>query len=323
VDRPPPPRAAIIVHGGAWAIPDGEWNAHRAGVERATAAGWDVLVRNGSALDAVETVVALLEDDPTYDAGTGSVLTREGHVEMDAAVMDGRDLRVGAVACVRRVRNPVRLARRLLAAEHAFLVGPGAETFAAEQGIALCDEEDLVVPRERERLAKILEAGASDPSGPPDAFRRETDGPAPRAPTGTVGAVAIDRGGNVAAAGSTGGVAGKRSGRVGDTPVPGAGLFADNRVGGAACTGWGESILRVGLARNAVQSLRDAAAQDAAWLSVRGLEDRVGGRGGVVVLSRDGSIGFAFNTPRMAVAYMDGELVTPFVGGKPLPESGR
>jgi beta-aspartyl-peptidase (threonine type) len=319
VDRPPPPRAAIIVHGGAWAIPDAEWNAHRAGVERATAEGWNVLRGNGSALDAVETVVSLLEDDPTYDAGRGSVLTREGEVEMDAAVMDGRDLRVGAVACVRRVANPVRVARRLLAAEHAFLVGRGAEDFAVEQGIPLCDPERLVVERERERLARILEAGAADPHAPPRAFRRATDEPPANAPTGTVGAVAIDLGGNVAAAGSTGGVAGKRAGRVGDTPVPGAGLWADNRVGGAAATGWGESILRVGLARSAVQSVRDAAAQDAAWLAVRALEDRVGGRGGVIVLSRDGSIGFAFNTPRMAVAYMDGELATPFVGGKPLP----
>jgi beta-aspartyl-peptidase (threonine type) len=322
VDRPPPPRAALIVHGGAWAIPDGEWNAHRAGIARATAAGWEVLRENGSAVEAVETAVALLEDDPTFDAGTGSVLTRDGTVEMDAALMDGRDLRAGAVACVRRVRNPIRLARRVLASEHVLLVGEGAEAFAVEDGIDLCDPAGLVTERERDRLARHL-ASPQDrvAGGPPASFARPSDRPSPDAPTGTVGAVAIDRGGNVAAGGSTGGVPGKRSGRVGDTPIPGAGLYADNRVGGAACTGWGEAILRVGLARNAVLALRDAAAQDAAWLAIRGLEDRVGGRGGVVVLSRDGSIGFAFNTPRMAVAYMDGELAAPFVAGQPLPES--
>jgi beta-aspartyl-peptidase (threonine type) len=308
VDRPRPPRPAFVVHGGAWAIPDDEWNAHRAGVERAARVGWEILEKNGSALDAVETVVALLEDDPTFDAGVGSVLCRDGWVEMDAALMDGRDLRVGAVACVRRFKNPIRLARKVLASEQVLLVGEGAESFAREAGLPACDPADLVVDRERRRHAERL----TEPGDPRDPFRLAPG------PTGTVGALAIDRGGNIAAGGSTGGTPGKRPGRVGDTPIPGAGLYADNRVGAAASTGWGESILRVGLARNAVAALREAAAQDAAWLAIRELEDRVSGRGGVIVLSRDGSIGFAFDTPRMAVAYMDGELAYPCVAGKPV-----
>lgn len=308
MDKRPPPRPAILVHGGAWAIPDEEWPAHRAGVDRAVRAGWDVLRRGGEALDAIETVVRLLEDDPTYDAGVGSVLTRDGHVEMDAAAMDGRDLRVGAVACVRTVRNPIRLAREVMRSDHVLLVGDGAERFAREVGVETCDPAALVVDRERARLETWRRDAAT--ADPRDAFQHRSDGP-----RGTVGAVAVDRGGNLAAGGSTGGTPGKRSGRVGDTPIAGAGLWADNRVGAAACTGWGEGILRIGLARTAVGHLREAAAQDAAWLAVREMEDRVSGRAGVIVLSRDGSLGYAFNTPRMAVAFMDEELEEPFVIG--------
>ena len=282
MDRPAPPRPAIVVHGGAWDVPDDAWDDHRRGVTRATDAGWDVLARGGSALDAVEAAILLMEDDPTFDAGTGSVLNRDGRVEMDAALMDGRDLGVGAVACVNEVRNPIRLARAVLGTDHVLLVGEGAHRFARERGVPTCDPAELVL------------------------------GEPPRQPL----ALAIDALGDIAAGGSTGGTPAKHPGRVGDTPVAGAGLFADNRCGAAACTGWGEGILRFGLARTAVELLRAANAQDAAWLSVRGMEDRVKGRGGVVVLSRDGSIGFAFNTPRMAVAYRDGEMGCPFVIGE-------
>jgi beta-aspartyl-peptidase (threonine type) len=319
MDKPPPPRPAVIVHGGAWAIPDAEWQAHRDGVARACAAAWAVLSANGQALDAVEAAVTRMEEDPTFDAGVGSVLTRDGVVEMDAAVMDGRDRGVGAVACVRTVRSPFRAARSLLNAEHAFLVGEGAERWARERGLATCDNADFVVARERTRF-EARRAGKVSPD-PKAAFERPTSGPAPlgpppsEGPRGTVGCVAIDRGGNIAAGGSTGGTPGKRSGRIGDTPIPGAGLWADNREGGAACSGWGEGILRMGLARTAVSHLREASAQDAAWLAIREMDARVAGLAGVIILSRDGSIGFGFNTPRMAISYMDGELAEPWVIG--------
>ncbi len=311
MDKRRPPRPALVVHGGAWAIPDAEWKAHRDGVRRAVELGWAVLRENGSALDAVQAVVTHLEDDPTFDAGVGSVLNREGRVEMDAALMDGRDLDVGAVACVNRVRNPIRLAREVLRSEHVLLVGDGAHRFAWERGLEPIDPSVLVVERERLRLAALEEATrAVDP--------REAFGHPPLdRPNGTVGAVAIDRGGNIAAGGSTGGTPAKRQGRVGDTPIPGAGLWADNRAGAAACTGWGEGILRVGLARTAVTHLREAAAQDSAWLAIREMDSRIQGRAGVIVLSRDGSIGYAFNTPRMAVAYMDEEMASPQVVGDP------
>lgn len=314
MDKPPPPRPAVIVHGGAWAIPDDEWKAHRQGVARACAAAWAVLAANGAALDAVEAAVTLLEEDPTFDAGVGSVLTRDGVVEMDAAVMDGRDRGVGAVACVRTIRSPFRAARSLLHAEHAMLVGEGAERWAREQGLATCDNADFVVERERRRF-EAMRAGATSPDIRAAFDRPRSGPPTTQGPRGTVGCVAIDRGGNIAAGGSTGGTPGKRSGRVGDTPIPGAGLWADNREGGAACTGWGEGILRMGLARTAVSHLREASAQDAAWLSIREMDARVSGLAGVIILSRDGSIGFGFNTPRMAVSYMDGELADPWVVG--------
>jgi beta-aspartyl-peptidase (threonine type) len=310
MDRKPSPRPAVVVHGGAWAVPDDEWRAHRDGVKRATLVAWNVLADGGAALDAVEAAIVTLEDDPTFDAGTGSVLARDGRVEMDAALMEGMQQRVGGVACVREVKNPIRLAREVMRSEHVLLVGEGAHRFAWERGVPPCDPTSLVVERERRRLATWLAAKRDDddPLG--------TFGP-PAGPEGTVGAVAVDRGGHVAAGGSTGGTPGKRAGRVGDTPIPGAGLWADDRAGGAACTGWGEGILRCGLARTAIGHLREATAPDAAWLAVREMEARVSGRGGLVVLSRDGSIGYAFNTPRMALAFMDTELAEPFVLGEP------
>ena len=311
MDRPPPPRSAIVVHGGAWAIPDDEWKAHREGVERAIHVGWKVLLDNGSALDAVEAAIVVLEDDPTYDAGLGSVLTRDGHVELDAALMDGRGFDVGAVACVRDLKNPILAARQVLKSDQVLLSGEGASAFARSRGLATCDPASLIVPRERERLVRMLAEERGRTIDPREAFGH----PVVDRPNGTVGAIAIDRGGNIAAGGSTGGTPGKLSGRIGDTPIPGAGLYADNRLGGAACTGWGEGILRIGLARNAVSHLRDSAAQDAAWLAVREMDDRIQGKGGVIVLSRDGSLGFAFNTPRMAVGYMDGEIAAPWIIG--------
>ncbi len=311
MDKRRPPRPAFVVHGGAWAIPDDEWKAHRDGVRRATEVGWEILRGNGSALDAVEAAVEFLEDDPTYDAGLGSVLTREGRIEMDAALMDGRDLDVGGVTCVSEVKNPIRLAREVLRSEHVLLTGDGAHRFAWERGLERIDPASLVVERERKRLEAHWQATRE--VDPREAFGH----PRMDRPNGTVGAIAIDRGGNIAAGGSTGGTPAKRAGRVGDTAIPGAGLWADNRMGAAACTGWGEGILRVGLARTAVGHLREAAAQDSAWLAIREMDSRIQGRAGVIVLSRDGSIGYAFNTPRMAVAYMDEEMASPQVHGDP------
>jgi len=252
---------ALIVHGGAWDIPDDEVAPHLAGCRRALAAGWEALTNGRSALDAVEIAVRIMEDDPTFDAGVGSVLNRDGLVELDAAIMDGATLRSGAVAAVRGIRNPISLARRVLESEAALLVGRGAERFADTVGIERCADEDMIVPRERARWEELCRLAAYRT---PDAFQRPPgevaglrgivaggdhapDHPGLRIqhPGDTVGAVALDRYGNLAAAVSTGGTPFKLPGRVGDTPLIGAGLYADVQTGGCASTGWGESIIKV------------------------------------------------------------------------------
>lgn len=291
---------ALIVHGGAWAIPDDEVEAHRDGCQRALAAGWQVLAAGGSALDAAEAAVRLLEDTPIFDAGIGSVLNRDGEIELDAAVMDGATLRSGAVAAVQGIRNPITLARRVLESDAVLLVGRGAERFAAQAGIPRCNPAELIVERERGRWQDLSQRGGARAQ---DAFMQH--------PNDTVGAVALDQHGNLAAATSTGGTANKLPGRVGDSPLIGAGLYADNQTGACSSTGWGESIIKVLLAKTATDAIgsdRDpmAAAQHANAV----LAQRVGGYGGCILLDAQGRPGLAFNTPRMAYAYRVGDAAT-------------
>ena len=219
----------IVVHGGAWAIPDDMLDAHRVGVTNAAAAGWQVLERGGSALDAVEEAVVVLEDDETFDAGRGSFLNRDGKVQLDAFIMDGATLRGGGVGCVERLRNPVRAARKILSdSPHVYFVAEGAERFAAEHGIALCRNEDLIIPREVERLREYQSQASTHGN---DLF-------APAISHDTVGAVALDRDGNIAASTSTGGTLNKDPGRLGDSSLIGCGCYADNQSAAASTTGW-------------------------------------------------------------------------------------
>ena len=191
-----PIEPVLLVHGGAWAIPDDMVDAHLNGVRNAMAAGWKVLGHGGTALDAVEEAVVVMEDDETFDAGRGSFLNRDGKVQLDALIMDGGTLRAGGVGCVEHLRNPVRAARKILSeSPHVYFVAEGAERFAAEHGIPLCKNEDLIIPREVERLREF-QAHAGEEK--PDLF-------APAISHDTVGAVALDRDGNIAAATSTGG----------------------------------------------------------------------------------------------------------------------
>jgi beta-aspartyl-peptidase (threonine type) len=306
---------SLIVHGGAWDIPDGEVAEHQAGCRAALELGWQVLRQGGSALDAVEAAVRALEDAPIFDAGVGSVLNRDGEVELDAAMMDGPTLRSGAVAAVRRVKNPITLARRVMESQVILLVGQGAERFAEAAGVPFCDPSELIVGRERERWKQLHQR---DDYQSQDAFgaRRAEDGELPPSsilhppssilenPSDTVGAVALDRYGNLAAGTSTGGTANKLPGRVGDSPLIGAGLYADNQTGGCSTTGWGESIMKVLLAKTATDLI--GAGSDpmaAARAAIDVLKRRVGGLGGCILLDGRGRAGFAFNTPRMAYAY--------------------
>jgi L-asparaginase / beta-aspartyl-peptidase len=272
--------SAIIVHGGAGEVSADRFMRLREGARRAAAAGDAILLAGGSALDAVVAAVRVLEDDPEYNAGTGSALTRDGKVETDAAIMDGETQRVGAVAAVPDLGNAIALARAVLdAGEHAILAGTAAWRFAAEVGIT--PATSLITDRARERLAK---------------HEAETLG-------GTVGAVARDRAGRFAAATSTGGIVGKRSGRVGDSPIPGAGTWADARCAISA-TGDGEAILRVALSRTI--SLRVAAGaglRDAISESLRELHAITAGSAGVIAVDDHGAIALQLS-PTMPIAFV-------------------
>jgi len=304
-------RPSLIVHGGAWDIPEEALEGCRNGCRRALEAGWSVLKGGGTALDAVETAIVVLEDDPAFDAGFGSHLNRDGRVQLDAIVMDGRSLRAGAVAAVERVRNPIRLARKVLeSSPHMMLVGPGAEQFAVENGLTLCSPDELISEGERAAWRRCR----ADKH-----FAESHHGRS----LGTVGAVALDLHGNLASGTSTGGTCCKFPGRVGDSPLVGCGCYADARAGAVSCTGWGEAIMKIVMAKTAVDSLRSASsgsasstaegarAMQAAEAAVRVLAERAQGTGGLILLDREGHPGFAYNTPCMAFAYAtaDGSLV--------------
>ena len=273
---------AIAVHGGAGReAPEGR-AARRAGIARAADAGWAVLARGGAPLDAVTEAVVVLEDDPHFNAGLGSVLTEDGVVEMDASVMTGDTLEAGAVGAVSGVLNPVRLARAVLAeGREVLLVGEAAVALARRAGLPPCEPGALVTEEARRRWR------AREP-----------------APGETVGAVACDARGRVAAATSTGGIAGKRRGRVGDSAVIGAGTYADDRLGAGSATGPGEAIIRVCLVRDALHLVGGGA--DAAWAAQHALDElarRLGAAAGLILVDPAGRLGIAYSTEAMPAAY--------------------
>jgi L-asparaginase / beta-aspartyl-peptidase len=290
-----PTNPVLVVHGGAWAIPDDMVEAHLHGVRNALAAGWQTLKKGGSALDAVEVAVSVMEDDETFDAGRGSFLNRDGKVQMDAFIMDGATLRGGGVGCVERLRNPVRAARKILSnSPHVYFVGEGAERFAQEHGIELCRNEDLVIPREIERLRQYQSEAAGHGN---ELF-------APAISHDTVGAVALDQQGNIAAATSTGGTLNKAPGRLGDSSLIGCGCYADNLSAAASTTGWGEPIMKLVLAKWAADRVESGSQPE--WVAKEAmnyLKERLDGHGGIILLDSQGQFGIAHNTPRMAWAF--------------------
>jgi beta-aspartyl-peptidase (threonine type) len=307
---------SLIVHGGAWDIPDEAVETCKSGCHRALAAGWGILERGGAALDAIEAAIIVLEDDPVFDAGYGSHLNLDGHVECDAIVMNGATLRAGAAAGLERIKNPIQVARKILEhCPHMMLVAGGAEHFAKENGVSLCKPEELVSEAEHEAWMKCK----ADQHAAEHHRGHEQ---------GTVGAVAIDRDGNLFAATSTGGTCCKLPGRVGDSPLIGCGCYADSQAGGVSCTGYGEAIMKIVMAKTAVELLRGPAicvdpaesagacdlstADLAARRAIHLLGKRTHATGGLILLDRHGNPGFAFNTPRMAFGYVaaDGSIVT-------------
>jgi L-asparaginase / beta-aspartyl-peptidase len=305
-----PTDPVLVVHGGAWAMPEDMVEAHIRGVNNALAAGWRVLERGGPALDAVEEAVVIMEDDETFDAGRGSFLNRDGKVQLDALIMEGSTLRAGGVGCVERLRNPVRAARKILSeSPHVYFVGEGAEKFAAEHGIPLCRNVDLIIPREVERLREYQAALARREAEQPGSSQQGNDLFAPVVHDATishdtVGAVALDRDGNIAAATSTGGTLNKAPGRLGDSSLIGCGCYADNQSAAVSTTGWGEPIMKLVLAKWTAD--RISAGNMPEWSALEAmnyLKQRVNGHGGIIVLDPTGHIGIAHNTPRMAWAY--------------------
>jgi beta-aspartyl-peptidase (threonine type) len=294
-------KPSLIVHGGAWDMPDEAVDPCKQGCLDALGEGWKILARGGSALDAVEAAVISLENNPLYDAGFGSHLNAEGKVECDAIVMDGRTLRAGAAAGLHRVKNPIQLARAIYEkSPHMMLVAEGAEKFAKEKGIALCRPEELVSEAEWEAYLKCRqdEHAAEHHRGHEQ---------------GTVGAVALDQEGRLFAATSTGGTCCKLPGRVGDSPLIGCGCYADSAAGGVSCTGYGEAIMKIVMAKMAVDLLAQPEngasptdhANRVAETCMKHLAERGHGTGGLILLDKEGNPAFAFNTPRMAYGYVD------------------
>src|SRR6516225_3685179 len=289
-----PLNPVLLVHGGAWAIPDDMIDAHIRGVEAAAARGWQALQRGGSCLDAVEDAVIAMEEDETFDAGRGSFLNKDGRVQLDACMMDGRTLRAGGVGCVEHIRNPIRAAKKVLTeSPHVYFVGTGAERFAQQHGLELCANEELIVEREVDRWREATEQGYLQM---PDEF-------GPMRSHDTVGAVALDRNGNIAAATSTGGTLNKAPGRVGDSSLVGCGCYADNLSAAVSTTGWGEPMMKLVLSKWTADRVEEGQApQDAAQRALYYMKKRLNGHGGIIVVDTKGRVGIAHNTPRMAWA---------------------
>lgn len=287
---------ALALHGGAGTLRRGDMNedrkaGYRAGLRRALIAGRDILARGGSALDAVTASVCALEDDSLFNAGRGAVFTSAGSQEMDAAVMDGRERRAGAVAGVFGPRNPVLAARAVMErSPHVLLIGEGAVAFCREAGLAFADREYFFTEARWRALQDTLAHGGDDK----DEARRH----------GTVGAVARDRAGDLAAATSTGGMTGKLPGRVGDSPIVGAGTYADNATCAVSATGHGEFFIRYAAAHEIAARIAHAglplAAAAGAVIAELG---RIGGSGGLVAVGSDGAVALPFNCPGMYRGY--------------------
>jgi beta-aspartyl-peptidase (threonine type) len=271
-------KPAIIVHGGAGAIKDSSLPQRLDGCKAAALAGWKVLQKRGSAIDAVEAAVVVLEDNPLFNAGTGSTLNSLGKIEMDAAIMSNDSLRAGAVAAVSGIKNPVKLARRIMEdGRHVMFVGEGALWFARQMGLAKCPAESPGIAGNKKR--------------------RESK-------HGTVGCVAYDSKGKLAVATSTGGIHNKLPGRVGDSPLIGCGTYTDD-YGAASCTGNGEAIIRLVLGKTGVGYLEEGCEpHSAAKMAVSALEESFQSTGGIILIDRWGKIGYARNTSHMPVCFV-------------------
>jgi L-asparaginase / beta-aspartyl-peptidase len=281
-------RIAMAVHGGAYVIPEPERKAHRDGCIQALQVGWGLLEAGASSLDAVEAAVAALELDGAFGAGVGSALNEEGVVELDGGLMDGSSMQVGSVAGIQQVASAIKVARKVLDSQYALLVGDGAVRFAERNGLQLVDPRSLVSPRELRRWQESHGRQS-------ETWHREMFGD-------TVGAVAVDRNGCVAAGTATGGSPRKPKGRVGDSPLVGCGLYADNRTAAVSTTGHGERLIPLVWAKTAADMVGAGIEPQAAADAAVELLERERVRGGLIIADRLGRLGIAWNTPQMAFA---------------------
>ncbi len=304
-------RVAIALHGGAGTIlkknmtPEKE-NAYREKLTEALQAGYQVLLQGGSSLDAVQAAIVILEDSPLFNAGKGAVFTNAGTNELDASIMDGKTLNAGAVAAVKRVKNPIKLARTVMEKSwHVLLSGAGAETFAKEQGLELVDPKYFYTERRWQSLQRALEQEKKKRQMRKSEITPETQDDFK---FGTVGVTALDQAGNLAAGTSTGGLTNKRFGRIGDSPIIGAGTYANNATCAVSGTGQGEYFIRLNIAHDisAMMEYKGLSVQDAAQQVIAKLT-HLGGEGGVIAMDRHGNVAMPFNTAGMYRAYIDAD----------------
>lgn len=297
------PRIGFIIHGGAGAtqkdLTPEKKKALKEILERVVLAGFKALQNGKSSLDAVETAIRMMEDSPMFNAGKGAVFTHDGKNELDASIMNGKTLAAGAVAGVHHVKNPITLARAVMErSRHVMMVGDGAEKFAKEQQIELVDEKYFWTQQEWDNLQRALKAEQTS-----------SVSISPTSHFGTVGAVALDRDGNLAAGTSTGGLTNKKYGRVGDSPIIGAGTYANNDSCGVSATGVGEYFIRLGVARDiaSLMEYRGLPVQVAADTVIKQKLTNLGGKGGVIAMDKSGNIAASYNTEGMYRAYIDSE----------------
>ncbi len=315
LQSPQNPRIGFIIHGGAGVIRKGSLSperekAFRDKLTEVVTAGYKALQEGKSSLDAVEIAIRMMEDDPLFNAGKGAVFTADGKNELDASIMNGKDLSAGAVAGLHHVKNPITLARAVMEkSPHVMMAGDGAEKFAKEQGIELVDEKYFFTQSRWDALQRVKkeEEAKKKKDAPKPSYAEMPASREPQNRFGTVGAVALDKYGNIAAGTSTGGMTNKMYGRVGDTPIIGAGTYANNATCGVSGTGWGEYFIRLGVARD-ISSLMEYRAmpiQAAADLVIHTKLQSAGGDGGVIAMDKFGNMAISFNSEGMYRAYID------------------
>ena len=321
LQSPQNPRLGFVIHGGAGVISRGSLTpekekAYRAKLEEALMGGYKALQDGKTSLDAVQIAINLLEDSPLFNAGKGAVFTADGKNELDAAIMDGKDLKAGAVAGLRHVKNPINLARAVMEkSSHVMMIGDGAEQFAKEQNIELVHEKYFFTQERWDALQKIIkqEKEKTIPQNKKVSQVNLLEEPSNK--FGTVGAVALDKNGNLAAGTSTGGMTYKKYGRVGDVPIIGAGTYANNDTCAVSATGWGEFFIRLGVARDisALMEYQAMPIQQAVDAVIQQKLQKAGGDGGVIAIDKFGNIGISFNSEGMYRGYVNSS-------GKPVVE---